>query len=1498
MDDDVIKVLLIDDDEDDYLLTRELLSEVGIGRYALDWASSYEEGLKVAGLGKHDVCLVDYRLGERTGVQLIREARQPRISTPMILLTGQGNREIDLEAMEAGATDYLVKNETPAALMERTIRYALELNSERSRTEETLGAYAQKQAAVAEIGRLALTGGELKQLSAEVAALVARTLAVDYCKVLELLPDGDSLEMTAGVGWKTDYPVGLATVSAAVDSQAGFTLLSDVPVIVEDLRTETRFTVTPLLREHGVISGMSVVIPGREQPYGVLGAHTRSLRTFTDDDVNFLRVVANVLAEAIHRKRTEDELKQSESRFRRVVESNVIGIFSSDASGEIAEANDAFLKMSGYTREELAAGRIRWTEMTPPEYRKLDEKALAELAACGVCETYEKEYIRKDGSRISVLLSCATFEGGKHSGVGFVLDNSDRKKAEESLKQSQTWLDAIFDASRDGIVVEENDHIVYANNALANLYGYGSPEEVVGKHVSQFRVGDDDQRLLDFAHQRVAGEDAPAMYEFKGVRKDSRLFDVEVSVSSFQSGGKTFIVSTLRDSTERKQAERERQESQKRLRDLIDGVGPSMFVGLMTPEGILIECNRPALAAGGLRPEDVLGKPFVDTNWWAHSAAARQQLREAIARAALGESSRYDVQTQGAENKLIDVDFSLQPVRDETGEVVFLVPSASVITERKLAEDALRTSLAEFRTLAEAMPQMVWITRSDGWNIYFSQQWMDYTGLTLEQSLGHGWNKPFHPDDQQRAWDAWQQATAICGTYSIESRLRRADGVYRWWLVRGVPLQGTDGNIVKWFGTCTDIHDLKLAELEVLRANESLRRSEERYRELVENAIDIIYTLDRDGNYTSVNKAAEKILGYSREETLARNIVQSVSPRFREQARRLHAAQLGGKDISAREVEVIARDGRCVTLEVNTRTINENGLAVGVQGIARDITERKRMELERVSLVSELESERARLADIFTHAPAFIASLRGPEHIFELANTRFYSLIGGPRDIIGMRARDAFPEVEGQAFFELLDNVYATGIPFVGNEMPVEFANGTGGPRELKYINFVYQPLTGVNGKVSGIICHGVDVTEQVLARHNLQQTENQLRQSQKLESVGHLAGGIAHDFNNLLTVIMGYCEISLTRLERVDPVAQHIQEILKAATRAASLTCQLLAFSRKQVLQPKILDLNSVILNVEKMLGRLVGEDMELRTSPGVGLGLVKADPGQIEQVILNLVVNSRDAMPTGGKITIETANIYLDDAYASRHVAVQPGWYAMLAVTDGGHGMDEETQKLIFEPFFTTKEQGKGTGLGLSTVYGIVKQSGGSIWVYSEVGVGTTFKIYLPLVNEQETEVDARAARLESGAGAETILLAEDEEMVRNLARQSLEMQGYTVLDAANGGDALLLCQQHQGPIHLLLTDVVMPKMGGRELAERLVKLRPDMRILYMSGYPDQGIVNHGILDENIAFIGKPFTPDDLALKVANLLREDPAPVRSLETRSLPSSETLYGELSREIH
>jgi signal transduction histidine kinase len=383
-----------------------------------------------------------------------------------------------------------------------------------------------------------------------------------------------------------------------------------------------------------------------------------------------------------------------------------------------------------------------------------------------------------------------------------------------------------------------------------------------------------------------------------------------------------------------------------------------------------------------------------------------------------------------------------------------------------------------------------------------------------------------------------------------------------------------------------------------------------------------------------------------------------------------------------------------------------------------------------------------------------------------------------------------------------------------------------------------------------------------------LRKTEEQLRQSQKMEAIGRLAGGIAHDFNNLLSVILGYTSLVLDGMAPDGPFRVELDEVKKASELAADLTRQLLAFSRQQVLQLKCLDLGELVSGMEKMLGRLLGEDIELSIAKAPGLGFVYADPGQTEQILMNLAVNARDAMPRGGTLTIETADVDLDAAYAAEHVGVTPGPYVMLAVSDTGVGMDPATKAKIFEPFFTTKGRGQGTGLGLATVFGIVKQSEGHIWVDSAPEKGTTFRIYLTRRNEAFGMSDRPPPRVVTERGKETILLVEDAEQVRVLMRTILRRNGYTVLEASNGREALRVSEAHAGPIELLLTDVIMPQMSGRELANELGPIRPQMKVLYLSGYIEDSIVRHGVRSSRVAFLQKPVTPDALARKVREIL------------------------------
>ena len=378
---------------------------------------------------------------------------------------------------------------------------------------------------------------------------------------------------------------------------------------------------------------------------------------------------------------------------------------------------------------------------------------------------------------------------------------------------------------------------------------------------------------------------------------------------------------------------------------------------------------------------------------------------------------------------------------------------------------------------------------------------------------------------------------------------------------------------------------------------------------------------------------------------------------------------------------------------------------------------------------------------------------------------------------------------------------------------------------------------------------------------------EEQLLQAQKMEAVGRLAGGIAHDFNNMLTVISGYDRMILDELPSTDPIREYAEEILKAAERAGSLTNQLLAFSRRQIIQPRLMNVNAVIEQTEKMLHRLLGEDIQLVFELKAESGNIKADPNQIIQAIVNLAVNARDAMPTGGRIVVETANVHLDESYVRTHLGVQPGDFVMIAMTDTGHGMDAATRQRIFEPFFTTKEQGKGTGLGLATVYGMVKQAGGDIWVYSEVGTGTAFKLYFPRVHETLSELTAAQIDHRT-SGGETVLVVEDENAVRDLTVRMLKQLGYVVLAAASGSEAVAISNAYADRIALLVTDVVMPQMSGRQVADALLTARPDIKVLYLSGYTESTVIHHGVIDGAVDFLPKPFSREALGGKVREIL------------------------------
>jgi two-component system cell cycle sensor histidine kinase/response regulator CckA len=630
-----------------------------------------------------------------------------------------------------------------------------------------------------------------------------------------------------------------------------------------------------------------------------------------------------------------------------------------------------------------------------------------------------------------------------------------------------------------------------------------------------------------------------------------------------------------------------------------------------------------------------------------------------------------------------------------------------------------------------------------------------------------------------------------------------------------------------------------------------LRESEARQHAVFDMALDALIVMDHEGHITEFNPAAERIFQYSRGEVLGKLMADLIIPPSLRESHRRGLARFnatGEAVILGRRIEISAmrRDGTEFPVELSIMRVSREGPAV-FAGEIRDLTEAKRVQLE----MRKSEDRFRKLFDSNTIG-IVIADLNG--NTLE-ANDAYLGMVGRTRgELLSGEIRWSEltpPEYSG------LDQKAVEDLRRTGVAAPWEkelFRNdGTRVP--------VLIGMAMLEAEEASCIAYIVDLTER-------RRLEEQFRQAQKMEVVGQLAGGIAHDFNNLLTVILGYADLLAGKFEPGTVETEELAEIRTAGDRAASLTRQLLAFSRQQVVERKAIDVNAVTVQTEKMLRRLIGADIELVTVLDPSVGRVFADAGQIEQLILNLSLNARDAMSRGGRLTVETASVELDETYARLHGTIEPGSYVMITISDTGVGMNSNTIAHMFEPFFTTKERGKGTGLGLATVYGIVQQSGGHIWVYSEVGQGTTFKIHLPLLRETDERKPVPEVDPASLSGSETILIVDDEESVRSLSRSILETHGYSNLEAGNGREGLDVAARHAQPIHLLMTDVVMPEMGGSDLASRLEVLRPDMQVLYMSGYTDDAVVRHGLVETGRLFLQKPFNATTLAIKVREAL------------------------------
>ncbi|MBI5570899.1 MAG: PAS domain S-box protein [Desulfomonile tiedjei] len=761
------------------------------------------------------------------------------------------------------------------------------------------------------------------------------------------------------------------------------------------------------------------------------------------------------------------------------------------------------------------------------------------------------------------------------------------------------------------------------------------------------------------------------------------------------------------------------------------------------------------------------------------------------------------------------------------------------ITARKEAEAALRDSEERYRALFEHSRDAIAITHRDGRFVDVNQSFLDLLDYRLERIM------------EMNAGDLWADSADRIGweeridsegyARDFEAKLLRRDGSVRYCMLTSTARTMLDGS-VQFQTICRDFTDRKQAE-------EILRQSEETFRMLTESAPFGLSVMAADTKFEYFNRKFTEIFGYTIEDLPDKrtwfvkaypdeDYRANISTAWRKDT----IDQVTPGEVKPRVFRVRCKDGEDKVISFRAVVISEGRQILTYQDVTAEVRAQESI------LQAKNEWERT-----FDAVPDLIMILDNDYRVQRTNKTLLDGLNITAGEIIDAKCYEVLHCPTGQVQLTcphamLLDD---------GNEHSAEIAF----ERPAGVFDVTVSPLRDEQGRLIGAVHIARDITER-------KKLEDQLRHAQKMEAIGRLAGGVAHDFNNLLTAIIGYSNLLMEHLPENGPDRERLVQIDRAAERAAALTQQLLAFSRKQVLDLKVMNLNEVISDLEKMLRRLIGEDVELRAALDNSIGSVKVDPNRVEQILINLAINARDAMPHGGKLTIETTDVTLDEDYARSHQEVRPGPYVMCAVSDNGVGMDPETLSRVFEPFFTTKEKGVGTGLGLSTVYGIVKQHEGHISAYSEPGLGTTFKVYFPRVEAAVEEISKTIERRTLPGGTETILVVEDEEIVLDLSGEILQMLGYTALKASSPRQALAICEEYGKPIHLLLTDVVLPQMDGRSLFDRLAIERPDMQVLYVSGYADNAIVHQGVLDPGVHFLQKPFSAHTLACKVRQVL------------------------------
>jgi PAS domain S-box-containing protein len=1137
---------------------------------------------------------------------------------------------------------------------------------------------------------------------------------------------------------------------------------------------------------------------------------------------------------------------ESEARYRALVESINDAILSLDAGGKVTYVSPVIRNVGGWMPEQ-------WLGQPFTNFVHSDDLSTVRTGVEGILagQPGQIQFRLLDNTGVfrHVRLSARPIvQDGRVVGLAGILSAlTERKGAEQKAARRQNHYRALVEASNDAIFVHEllpgltPGFIVKVNDVAVKRMGYSAAEfaaltpadldapELAGGHRHAF------EKLCAEGHVTL---------ETIHVAKDGRRIPVEVSARLAEIDGKTFSVAFARDITERKRAEEALRNSEAKYRRIVDTANEGIWVS----EGadlLATFVNARMAEMLGYPQEEMLGRPYTDFMFEEDIPDHQQRInnrRRAI-------SEHYERRFRRKDGQTVWFHVSAVPILDEHHSFQGSFAMYTDITERKRAEEALRNSEARYRRIVDTASEGIWVVGGNLLTTFVNTRMAALLGCRPEEMLGRPHSDFMFeediPDYLQRMKNRRRGTSE-----RYERRFRRKDGQTVWVLISAVPVLDEQGRFEGAFAMHTDITERKQME-------EAIRVSERRHRALFESAPDSIFLM-RDGVFIECNEMALQMYGCTREQIIGHSPIE-LSPPQQPDGRSSTEAALEKIQRALNSEETVRfewlhwrADHTPFDAEVTLKRFDLAGEA-HLASIVKDVSQRKNA--ERALRLSE---ERAQLG-----AQAAKIGYFDHDHITDEIYLSPWTreILGyGPDETLTLQKYVAMvhPEDRAQVAAEIERSHDPAGDGLLDKEYRLVLRDS-----RIRWIAMRTRTLFEGEGAAR----HNVRTVGALLDITERKRLEAQYEQAQKMEAVGRLAGGIAHDFNNILGLILGSSELAQDRVEPDHPVASNIAQIKQAAERAAGLTKKLLAFSRQQVIYPVVLDLNKVVRNALEMLKPLLGEDVRLVFQAKEGLGLVRADPGQIDQILMNLGVNARDAMPSGGRIVIATHNVDLDEKYGQQHGVVVPGPYVMLSMGDTGEGIAPHDLPRIFEPFFTTKEPGKGTGLGLATVYGIVRQSNGYIWVYSEPGTGTTFKIYFPRVQDVEHVPEPESEGKVQG-GTETILLVEDESGLRDVAVNLLESSGYTVLQAENASQALILAQNYTLPIELLLTDVIMPNMSGIELCAHLRKIRPDIKLLYMSGYAGQQLGHYGKFEQEIEFLEKPFTRNSLLKKVRAVL------------------------------